>query len=240
MKFGRFDFNFGKRGGREADSERVNKVVYITAVCLLLGIVILAAFTTAANRARKPSEVTGNSSGALTEGTESDAGESSSLPADTGVGEVIPTLSLPVDGILGKAHDPDLQVFSQTMQDFRVHTGIDILCEEGASVYASADGTVFAVYEDPMMGYSVAIKHAGGLITLYQNLSSAHASGISEGSTVKGGQLIGTVGDSAMLELADEAHLHFGVFFEDEELDPLNCFSDSALERLSASDSASE
>lgn len=240
MKFGRFDFNFGKRGGREADSERVNKVVYITAVCLLLGIVILAAFTTAANRARKPSltsekEAVTSSPVELT----TPGGESSS-PPDTGVGEVIPTLSLPVDGVLGKTHDPDLQVFSQTMQDFRVHTGIDILCEEGASVYASADGTVFAVYEDPMMGYSVAIKHAGGLITLYQNLSSVHASGISEGSTVKGGQLIGTVGDSAMLELADEAHLHFAVFFEDEELDPLNCFSESALERLSASDEVIE
>ena len=154
--------------------------------------------------------------------------------------EDIPTLSLPVDGVLGKKHDPDLQVFSQTMGDFRVHTGIDILCAEGASVYVAADGTVMDVYEDPMMGYSVAIKHAGGLVTLYQNLSSVHASGISEGSSVKGGQLIGTVGDSAMLELAEEAHLHFGVFLDEEELDPLDCLSESALSKLGSGDNAEE
>ena len=128
------------------------------------------------------------------------------------------------------------------MRQYRPFTipGIDILCEEGASVYCAADGTVFSVYEDPMMGYCVAVKHAGGLLSLYQNLSSTHASGISVGSSVKGGQLIGTVGDSAMLEVAEEAHLHFAVFLEEEELDPLTCMSESARDRLIGDDSVTE
>jgi len=240
MKFKRFNFKFGKGDGEHTDADRVNKVVYITAVCLLLGIVILAAFTTAANRGRKPLDTgSGTSAGDVT----SDTGTSSpgvTTPPDTNVSEDVPVLSLPVDGILGMDHDPDLQVFSQTMGDWRVHTGIDIICAEGASVYCAADGTVLDVYEDPMMGYSVAVKHAGGLITLYQNLSSSHASGISEGSSVKGGQLIGTVGDSAMLEIAEEAHLHFAVFLEEDELDPITCMSESAQSRLLGEDNATE
>ena len=238
MKFGKFDFKFG-RGGGDPETERVNKIVYITAVCLLLGIVILAAFTTAANRGRKPTNTGDAITTTLPISTTTGSTETTT-PSDTNVSEDIPILSLPVNGSLGKKHDPDMQVFSQTMGDWRVHTGIDIFCSEGESVYASADGTVLRVYEDPMMGYSVAIKHAGGLITLYQNLSSVHASGISEGSSIKGGQLIGTVGDSAMLELAEEAHLHFGVFLGEEELDPLDCFSDAALVRLGEGDTASE
>jgi len=237
MKFRRFNFKFGK-GAAGSDAERVNKIVYITAVCLLLGIVILAAFTTAANRGRKPIETGNGTSGTSNEVTTS--GGDVTTPPDTNVSEDVPVLSLPVDGVLGMDHDPDLQVFSQTMGDWRVHTGIDILCEEGASVYCAADGTVFSVYEDPMMGYCVAVKHAGGLLSLYQNLSSTHASGISVGSSVKGGQLIGTVGDSAMLEVAEEAHLHFAVFLEEEELDPLTCMSESARDRLIGDDSVTE
>ena len=239
MNFRRFNFKLGKEGGSASDAERINKVVYITAVCLLLGIIVLAAFTTAANRGRKPlvSDTVTTSAQVTTAVTTSGA---LTTPPDKDVGEDVPVLSLPVDGILGKGHDPDLQVFSQTMGDYRVHTGIDILCAEGASVYVAADGTILDVYEDPMMGYSVAIKHAGGLISLYQNLSSVNASGISEGSSVKGGQLLGVIGDSAMLEIAEEAHLHFAVFLEDEELDPIECFSESARERLLMSDGVTE
>lgn len=238
MKFRRFNFKLGRGDGERPEVERVNRVVYITAVCLLLGIIVLAAFTTAANRGRKPVESGDRTSASST--AETTAIKDVTTPPDTGVGEVVPILSLPVEGVLGKEHDPDMQVFSQTMGDYRVHTGIDILCAEGAPVYVAADGTVLDVYEDPMMGYSVAVKHAGGLITLYQNLSSVNASGISEGSTVKGGQLLGAVGDSAMLEIADEAHLHFAVFFEDEELDPLSCLSVSAVDKLLSDDKVTE
>lgn len=239
MKFRHFNFKLGKDNADKNPSDKVNKVVYITAVCLLIGIVILAAFTTAANRARKPSpsDTTPN----VTSNTpQTTPPPQTTTPPDTDVGEQLPLLSLPTEGSLGMKHDPDLQTFSKTMGDYRVHTGIDILCSESSPVYCAADGTVIKTYEDPLMGYCVSVKHAGGLISVYQNLSPTLATGISDGSSVKGGQLIGTVGDSAMLEVAEEAHLHFAVFLDDEELDPLTCLSESAKNKLSSSDTATE
>lgn len=237
MKFRKF--NFKHASGKENEPDRLSRIVYITAVCLLLGIVVLAAFTTAANRARKPSETTGDN---ITTETPSDTNtpDTSTPPADTGVGETVPVFSLPVDGKLGMRHDPDMQVKNLTTGDWRVHTGIDILCEDGAPVYAAADGTVSQVYEDPMMGFCIAIKHAGGYTTVYKNLSSTHASGIAVGNSVSSGQLLGTVGDSALLEIAEEAHLHFSVYFDDEELDPLDYLTASAVNRLEGEDAATE
>ena len=235
MNFRNFKFKLPK--GSEGD--RISRVVYITAVCLLLGIVVLAAFTTSANRARKPVQTT-PSVNESTKTPESTAPETDKTPEDTGVGEVVPTFALPVDGSLGMSHDPDNQVKNITTGDWRVHTGIDIICAEGAPVYASADGTVSQVFEDPMMGYTVVIKHTGGYTTVYKNLSSTHAIGIAEGNSVYAGQLIGTVGDSALLEIAEEAHLHFEVHLDGEQLDPLDCLTASALNRLEGADSVIE
>lgn len=232
MNFRNFKFKLPK--GSEGD--RISRVVYITAVCLLLGIVVLAAFTTAANRARKPAlttptvDETTRAPGTTTPGTDK-------VPEDTGVGESVPTFALPVDGSLGMSHDPDLQVKNLTTGDWRVHMGIDIICAEGAPVYASADGTVSQVFEDPMMGYTIVIKHASGYSTVYKNLSPTHATGIAEGNSVYAGQLLGTVGDSALLELAEEAHLHFEIHLDGEQLDPLDCLTASALSRLEGADS---
>ena len=231
MNFRNFKFKLPKG----SESDRMSRVVYITAVCLLLGIVVLAAFTTAANRARKPAQTT-HSSEETTKTPISTAPETDRIPDDTGVGEIVPTFALPVDGSLGMSHDPDNQVKNLTTGDWRVHMGIDIICAEGAPVYASADGTVSQVFADPMMGYTVVIKHTGGYSTVYKNLSSTHATGIAEGNSVYAGQLLGTVGDSALLEIAEDAHLHFEIHLDGEQLDPLDCLTASAIGRLEGAD----
>ncbi len=227
--------NFKIKLPKGSEQDKISRVVYITAVSLLLGIVILAAFTTAANRARKPA-VTTPSVGDTSNSPESTAPDTGSKPDDTGVGEVVPTFALPVDGTLGMKHDPDNQVKNATTGDWRVHMGIDILCAEGAAVYASADGTVSQVFEDPMMGYTIVIKHTGGYTSVYKNLSSVHATGVAVGNSVYAGQLLGTVGESALLEIAEEAHLHFEIHLDDEQLDPLDCLTASAVGRLEGAD----
>ena len=100
--------NFKIKLPKGSEQDKISRVVYITAVSLLLGIVILAAFTTAANRARKPA-VTTPSVGDTSNSPESSAPDTGSKPDDTGVGEVVPTFALPVDGTLGMKHDPDNQ-----------------------------------------------------------------------------------------------------------------------------------
>ena len=148
------------------------------------------------------------------------------------VEDKLPTFSLPVSGVVLKKHDPTLQVFSNTMNDYRVHLGVDIITEAAAPVYAAADGKVEKIWEDTMMGYCIAIKHGGASYTIYKNLAKELPDGIAEGVTVRAGQLIASVGESAMIEVADEPHLHFEMTVSDLSVDPLKYFDEQALSSL--------
>ncbi len=127
----------------------------------------------------------------------------------------------PVTGKIQKQFSMDKLVFSQTMGDYRVHSGMDIACEIGTKVIAFTDGTVASVVDDYFYGTTVTITHADGVETVYKNLSSKLAEGISVGSKVIGGQAIGTVGDTARAEKSDEPHLHFEMKVNGELIDPL-------------------
>ena len=88
------------------------------------------------------------------------------------------------------------------------------------------------IWKDPLMGYSVAIEHSGNAVTVYKNLSETLSDGIFEGATVKAGRQIGTVGESAMIEIADEPHLHLEMTVGGLQVDPLEYFSASDLKKL--------
>ena len=129
---------------------------------------------------------------------------------------------MPVSGFVSKEHDLELAVYSLTMNDYRVHAGIDIECEVGREVAAFADGTVSTFWRDPFMGDCMALEHSGGMKSYYMNLSPEAAEGISEGTAVKCGQVIGYVGESASLEAAESSHLHFELTLDGARVDPLN------------------
>lgn len=124
-------------------------------------------------------------------------------------GEVFPTLSLPVDNFALKGFSMDVPVFSYTMNDYRTHSGIDIACSPGTPVCSAADGEVCEVVDDPMMGVTVSVMHSGGVVTKYKGLSEESMTMCSVGDTVSRGQLIGTSGDTALIESAEEDHVHF-------------------------------
>ena len=117
-----------------------------------------------------------------------------------------------------------MPVFSVTLGEWRVHTGIDISCEEGAGVFASEAGVVSGIYSDPMLGYTVEITHKDDIKTRYSNLSSDLGE-LKVGDTVALGDKIGVVGDSSISELADEPHLHFEVLLKDVKVNPLDYIS---------------
>ena len=75
---------------------------------------------------------------------------------------------MPVEGVIYKRHDLTNAVFSLTMNDYRVHQGIDIECDAGADVLACAYGTVKSIGYDPFMGYCVILDHGDGLISYYK------------------------------------------------------------------------
>ncbi len=139
-----------------------------------------------------------------------------------------PTFVSPVQGVLGKDYDAESLVYSVTMNDYRAHLGVDITASLGSPVYAMQDGTVISVSEDYLMGTTVKIEHESGLVSIYSNLDETLPEGITVGSKVEGGQLIGGVGETAIIEQCDDAHLHFEIMKDGQTVDPLDYITVSA------------
>jgi murein DD-endopeptidase MepM/ murein hydrolase activator NlpD len=133
----------------------------------------------------------------------------------------------PVVGKVTKGHSLEVPVFSDTLQEWRVHTGIDISAEEGTSVYSAEEGVVTKVYSDPFLGKTVEVSHEGGITTVYSNLDAGSVA-VKEGDTVECGTLLGHVGDSSLSELADEAHLHFALKVNGVSVNPLDYISEQS------------
>ena len=108
--------------------------------------------------------------------------------------------------------------YNQTTRDWRVHDGVDIAAEVGAAVCAAAEGEVFAVYDDETMGMTVVIRHEGGYTTRYASLDTDID--VKAGDQVTAGQVIGKVGNTALLECGIGDHLHFAVSCGDIAVDP--------------------
>ena len=140
-----------------------------------------------------------------------------------------PALSFiaPTAGTVVKGHSLELPVFSITLGEWRVHTGIDISCEEGSGVFASEAGVVSGIYHDPMLGYTVEITHRDDIKTRYSNLSNDIGE-LKVGDTVACGDRIGSVGDTSISELAEEPHLHFEVLLKDAKVNPLDYISEES------------
>ena len=124
----------------------------------------------------------------------------------------------PVSGETVAEYSMDCLSYNQTTRDWRVHNGMDIAAEAGAEVLAAADGVVYTTYNDDIMGTTVVIRHDGGYTTQYASL--AEELQVSAGDAVTLGQVIGTVGETALVETTMGPHVHFSVLYQDAAMDP--------------------
>lgn len=128
----------------------------------------------------------------------------------------------PADGETVNAFAADHLAYNVTTRDWRTHEGVDFRCEAGQSVTAAADGTVYTIYDDQSYGMTVVLQHADGYTTHYANLSKEIP--VAVGDSVRAGQVIGAVGDTACVETALEPHLHFAVYQNNTPVDPADFF----------------
>ena len=126
----------------------------------------------------------------------------------------------PVVGVVEMPYSMDALVYHPTMGDWRTHDGIDIAAQAGEYVRACAAGTVAEVYEDSLYGTTVVIEHGAGLVSYYANLQAQPV--VRQGDKVLAGDTIGSVGDTALCESAQSAHLHFAMSLENASVDPGN------------------
>lgn len=114
----------------------------------------------------------------------------------------------------------DKLVFSATMNDYRVHTGIDIAAPLGKEVLCYSKGTVESIRVDDFYGTVVCVRHDHDLMTVYANLSPTLAEGVTVGTELNTGDVIGYVGKTALAESADAPHLHFEMLVDGKNIDP--------------------
>ena len=124
----------------------------------------------------------------------------------------------PVSGEIIKDFAMDTLVFSKTLDEWVVHSGIDIKANKTSIVVASEDGVVESIKNDPRYGLTIILNHNDGFKTIYSNLLTTEF--VSEGKKVEKGETIATVGETASFEIADEAHLHFEMYKDGELVNP--------------------
>lgn len=129
-----------------------------------------------------------------------------------------PEFKMPVEGEILRKYAKENLVYSTTLDEWITHNGIDIKAEKTTVVKASAEGTVKSIKNDPRYGLTITIEHTNGFSSVYSNLLTAEF--VEEGEKVKQGQTIGTVGNTATFEIADESHLHFEILKDDVSVDP--------------------
>ena len=127
---------------------------------------------------------------------------------------------VPIKGKILREFAKESLVYSNTLQEWVTHNGVDIKADKTSVVKAAAEGTVSAIKNDPRYGLTVIITHDEGYQTVYSNLLTAEF--VVKGEKVESGQTIGTVGNSASFEIDDEYHLHFELLKDNEYLNPVN------------------
>ena len=103
-----------------------------------------------------------------------------------------------------------------------------------------ASGIVTEISDHPLLGHSVSVLHAGNLTTVYRNLVPEEIDGIAVGAAVTAGQVIGHVGDTALVECCDEPHLHLETTLAGTSVDPLDYVSEESLAASFTEDAAFE
>lgn len=124
----------------------------------------------------------------------------------------------PVVGEITKDFAMETLVYSETLDEWCTHSGIDIKADKAAVVVASESGKVESIKNDPRYGLTVIISHGNGFKTMYSNLLTAEF--VKEGEEVEKGQTIATVGETASFEIADDTHLHFEMYKDGEAVNP--------------------
>lgn len=107
-------------------------------------------------------------------------------------------------------------VYDETMEDWRIHKGVDFLGQAGQEVASIGNGKVTKVIFDPTWGYCIEIDY-GKFTARYCGLEQGTAVGID--AVVSKGDIVGKIG-AIPCESKQESHLHFEIVRDGVWIDP--------------------
>ena len=122
---------------------------------------------------------------------------------------------LPVNGVVAAKFGPQQTAGGDAKEN--MNFGVDWTAPEGTDVLAAYDGQILSVGPEGSWGTVIRLTHANNKATMYAYLQRV-APGISAGSTIKAGQVIGAVGTP---QSSREARLHFELRENDVPVDPM-------------------
>ncbi|OYR12174.1 M23 family metallopeptidase [Brucella grignonensis] len=99
----------------------------------------------------------------------------------------------------------------------RMHTGVDWAAPRGTPIISSGNGVVEKAGWTNGYGNQTLIRHANGYVSSYSH-QNAIARGVTAGSRVRQGQVIGYVGSTG---LSTGPHLHYELIVNGTKVDPL-------------------
>lgn len=117
------------------------------------------------------------------------------------------------------------------LKKYRAHLGVDYAASRGTPIAAAGSGRVVYIGQTRGYGKLIKVQHSDGYLTLYAHQNSFRK-GIKNGSYVKKGQIIGYVGSTG---LSTGPHLHFGLYKNNQAIDPLRVVQ-VATKKLSGKD----
>lgn len=180
------------------------------ALVVVLVLVVLAwlAWTAASPRAVPASVTAGSPSG---EGSGRAPGTNPLPPVAAGSSD-LPTLSLPLAGIdLAKLHSN----FDDVRDGTRRHEALDLAAPRGTEILAVADGFVRKIFTSRGGGLTVYQFDPTQSWCFYYAHLDRYAAGLTEGQSVRAGELLGYVGTTGNAP-RNAPHLHLAVM----RLDP--------------------
>lgn len=94
----------------------------------------------------------------------------------------------------------------------RLHKGLDFHADTGITILSAGDGEIVELKYRDDYGNMIVIDHGGGVFTRYAHLAS-FGRGLSPGVTVRAGEPIGLMGNSASYRIP--IHLHYELLLGD-------------------------
>lgn len=159
--------------------------------------------------------------------TAAKSSNNNAVPAAKADAVNIDTMIIPVFGNISTDYSDTELIYSKTIDSWITHSGLDLKAEEGSPVRAALDGTVAELSNDAQWGLTIVLDHGDGVLTKYSNLSTLDL--LSVGQEVKKGDVISGVGKTALCEIAEEAHLHFELIRDEQNIDPKNYLPKKSL-----------
>ena len=110
--------------------------------------------------------------------------------------------------------------YSETLEVWEIHKGIDIEANENQEVKSLTSGTVLDVYNDDEYGMSIKIQSNKENVFVYSSLSKNVK--VNKGDEIKEGQCIGYAGNTSNVECLSGVHVHLEAYKNNIAINPMS------------------